>query len=389
MTIPSVYQPGYAKAREANPELAAKYLEHAVISDPVADDAVNALAPFNQTSVHQFINAGMEQDAKTLADAPQPLRDFFSRIESPPPWFDQASVHAGCRAFHTYSDLFITAFFVVTLENAATLMSKAFYMTGGVTTGQGPRRIRQNIRHFIEIMLPGALDRQGEGWKLSVRIRLVHAQLRRLIRASDEWDEAVYGAPLSAAHLALASANFSAMMLRHAARLGAHLDDEARASFMHIWRYASWLIGTPDALLFDGDEAKTAEFYRIARLCEPPTNDESVVIANTLVNALPLIPGLTNLAAQRSMLTHTYRVSRALLGNELADQFKFPRLRTAGLLTWLKWKRGARRIAHRLAPRVARKWRGKNFVFLLDASMLDDLSYRLPDQLKADKASPW
>lgn len=389
MTIPSVYQPGYAKARAANPDLAAKYLDQTGIGDPAADDVANALASCNQTTVHRFINAGMEQDAKTLADAPQPLRAFFSRIEVPPPWFDPASVRAGCRAFHAYSDLFITAFFAVTLENAATLMSKAFYVTGGVTTGQGPRRIRQHVRHFIEIMLPGALDRQGEGWKLSVRIRLVHAQIRRLIRASGEWDEAVYGAPLSAAHAALASANFSAMMLRHTARLGAHLDDEARTGFMQIWRYASWLIGTPEALLFDGDEAKTAEFSRIAGLCEPPANDESVVVANTLVNALPLIPGLTNLAAQRSMLTHTYRVSRALLGHELADRLKFPRQRTAGLLTWLKWKRGARRIAHRVAPRMARKWRGKNFVFLLDASMLDDLSYRLPDQLKADKASPW
>lgn len=389
MTIPSVYQPGYAKARAANPDLAAKYLDQTGIGDPVADDVANALASCNQPTVHRFINAGMEQDAKTLADAPQPLRAFFSRIEVPPPWFDPASVRAGCRAFHAYSDLFITAFFAVTLENAATLMSKAFYVTGGVTTGQGPRRIRQHVRHFIEIMLPGALDRQGEGWKLSVRIRLVHAQIRRLIRVSGEWDEAVYGAPLSAAHAALASANFSAIMLRHAARLGAHLDDEARAGFMQIWRYASWLIGTPEPLLFDGDEAKTAEFSRVAGLCEPPANDESVVIANTLVNALPLIPGLTNLAAQRSMLTHTYRVSRALLGHELADRLKFPRQRTAGLLTWLKWKRGARRMAHRVAPRMARKWRGKNFVFLLDASMLDDLSYRLPDQLKADKASPW
>ena len=152
---------------------------------------------------------------------------------------------------------------------------------------------------------------------------------------SDEWDEAVHGVPLSAAHLALASANFSAMMLRQAARLGAHLDDEARASFMQIWRYASWLIGTPEALLFEGDEAKTAEFSRIAGLCEPPTNDESVVIANTLVNALPLIAGLTNPAAQRSMVTHTYRVSRALLGDEFADRLQFPRQRTARLLTWL------------------------------------------------------
>ena len=77
-------------------------------------------------------------------------------------------------------------------------------MTGRVTTGQGPRRIRQNTRHFIEIMLPGALDREGEGWKLSVRIRLVHAQVRRLLRAADGWDEAVYGTPISAAHLGLA-----------------------------------------------------------------------------------------------------------------------------------------------------------------------------------------
>ena len=59
-------------------------------------------------------------------------------------------------------------------------------------------------------MLPDALKRQGDGWKLSVRIRLVHARVRRLIRTSGDWDEAVYGAPLSAAHLALASANFSA-----------------------------------------------------------------------------------------------------------------------------------------------------------------------------------
>ena len=89
------------------------------------------------------------------------------------------------------------------------------------------------------------------------------------------------------------------------------------------------------------------------------------------------------------MVTHTYRVSRALLGDEFADRFQFPRQRTARLLTWLQWKRRAYRIAHRVAPHMARKWRGKNFVFLLDASMLDDLSYRLPDQLKADKASPW
>ena len=389
MDIPFAYRSGYDRARALDPDLAARYIEHTVVGDPAADAVIEALAPFDQPQVSRFIQAGMEQDAETLRDAPQPLRDFFNRIEAPPAWFDPASVHAGCRAFHDYSDLFIPAFFVVTLQNAATLISKAFYTTGRVTTEHGLRRIRQNVQHFIEIMLPGALDRQGDGWKLSVRIRLVHAQVRRLIRVSGAWDETVYGAPLSAAHMGIASANFSATMLRQAERLGARLDAEARASFMQIWRYASWLVGTPEALLFEGDETATAELYRIGSVCEPPPNEEAAVIASALLNALPLIAGITDPAAQRSMIAHAHRVCRALLGNELADRLGYPRQRTAGLLAWLRCKRRVYRGLHRLSPETARKWRGNNFVFLLGASMLEDLSYRLPDRLKATEASPW
>ena len=37
--------------------------------------------------------------------------------------------------------------------------------------------------------MPGGLEPGGDGWKLSLRIRLVHAQSRKLIReTSDEWD---------------------------------------------------------------------------------------------------------------------------------------------------------------------------------------------------------
>ena len=48
----------------------------------------------------------------------------------------------------------IPAFFVVTIQNAVTLIRKAFHTTGRVIGRQAPRRIRQNTRHFIEIMLP-------------------------------------------------------------------------------------------------------------------------------------------------------------------------------------------------------------------------------------------
>lgn len=388
MKIPAAYREGYERTPAGDRGLAEQYLARTGVGDPTADEAIASLEGADPEAVHRFIEAGMERDREALARAPAALREFFDAFE-PPDWFDPAAAIPGCRAFHAWSDLFIPAFFVVTVQNAATLISKAFYRTGRVTTEHGLRRIRQNTRHFIEIMLPGALDREGEGWKLSVRIRLVHARVRRLLRESGDWDETDFGVPLSAAHLGLASANFSATMLRQAERLGARLDEAERSGFMQIWRYASHLIGTPDELLFEGDEARTREFQRVATGLEPPPGEESAVIANALVRALPEVARMTEPREKQAFVANAYRVSRALLGRDLADRLEFPRAPTLGLLRWLRWKRAAHAGLHRLSPRLASRWRGSNFVFLLDASSIPDLSYRLPDRLEARKATPW
>ena len=149
------------------------------------------------------------------------------------------------------------------------------------------------------------------------------------------------------------------------------------------------LIGTPEDLLFEGDEARTHELCRVARAYEPPPNHESAVIANSLVEALPVVAGRTEPADRKAMTAHTFRVSRALLGDEMVDQLQFPRMQTTGLLARVRGKRRAHQAARRLAPSLGPKWRGENFEFLLDASMLDDLSYRTPDHLEAEKATPW
>ena len=385
--VPSAYRDGYGKAVAINPDLAASYIGNTVVDDPLADAVVEALAPLGGRDIERFMNAGMEQDAKVLAEAPRALRDFFESLEAPPAWFDRDAVLPGRYAFHEHLDLFIVGFIVVSLRNFNSLMSKVFFMTGQVTTQQGLRVIRQNIRYLTEtLMLPGSLDRRREGWKFSVRIRLVHARIRRRLRKSGRWDEAAFGVPISAANMALTSANFSASLVRDVERLGADLNADARAGLMQIWRYASWLIGTPEALLCGGDETETAELSRIGHLCEPPPDKVSVVITNATVGALPEVAKLTDPAAKRAMVQHGYRVSRALLGDELADRFGFPRQRIAGLLPWMRCRYRLRKASRRLAPGIARMWKEDPFVLLLDAATLDDLRYRLPEELEAAQA---
>ncbi|MCY3989495.1 MAG: DUF2236 domain-containing protein, partial [Gammaproteobacteria bacterium] len=60
------------------------------------------------------------------------------------------------------------------VEGFATTISKSFFMTGRVME-RGVRRLRQNNRHQVEIFYPEGLRRENDGWKLSVRIRFVHA----------------------------------------------------------------------------------------------------------------------------------------------------------------------------------------------------------------------
>lgn len=390
MRIPVAYQPGYEKARASNPELADKYIEHTLIGDPEADALVNAIADADQEQQAEFIRAGMDEDEEVLRSAPPEVREFFAGVGTPPEWFDPQVVYAGCRKFHAYSDLFLTAFVTdIIVRGFTTLISQSFFITGRLTD-RGVRRLRQNIRHLLEIMLPGGLDRHGEGWKLSVRLRLVHARVRQQLLVSEDWDQEAHGMPLSAAHIALASCNFSGMMLWAAGRIGARLNDEERDSFMQIWRYAAWLMGVPDALLFrNEDEAR--EIFRVGYLCEPPFGLEAIAMANSVINSAPLVIGIEDKDERQALLGYGYRLSRALLGDEIADQLMFPKSRTTGALVYLRLRRRVQEVIDALrGPRQrAKGLRTQNFMTMLDISVLeeDKISYRLPDELHGDPSS--
>ena len=189
VVLPTEYRPNVEKAMAYNPELAATYLRHTLIGDPLMDEMAEELAPVSQADLTRFIHAGMEQDVEAMRAAPKVLRDFFIDYPGPdPPWLDYEEFVPGIRAFHRDSGLILAGFAAgVLVDGFGTLIAKSFVLTGRVFDS-GVRRLRQNNRHFLEVFFPGGLERAGDGWKLSVRIRFIHARLRRLLYDSGEWD---------------------------------------------------------------------------------------------------------------------------------------------------------------------------------------------------------
>lgn len=349
-------------------------------------DDIASLPP---QELHRFIKAGIDQEEDVICDAPQSMRDFFDNLEDPP-WFDYESFRSGMRAFHLNTTNMLVGFVTGTLiEGFATMIAKSFATTGRVLNrSTARRRLMQNNRHLLELFFPGGLRRDGDGWKLSMRLRFVHARVRHLLAHSDEWNTGAWGMPLSAAHLGFAMTVFSMRLLQHSTSVGAAFNREERDSIIRIWRYAGHVMGVPESILFT-DEAHAREIFKIALMCEPEPDHDSATMANALVEAIPLTAGIEDPDEQRDVKALAYRLSRSLIGNKLADQLRFPKTNTFGVLLAYRLKQ---RFQHLLKSKQS--IRSENFTQMLEISVYDEaglggMSYRLPDHVQSSKSAPY
>ena len=396
MNIPTDNASGFERARAIDREVATNYIAHLSMVDPPADDLMEELNDFDRVAMTEFLRAGFDNDDAAMKNAPVALQEFFRDISVPPEWLSETDFAPGIRMFHRNSKVILASFVAgVLIEGFMTNIAKSFFITGRVRD-QGVRRLQQNNRHLVESFIPGGLDREGDGWKLSVRIRIIHAQVRRLINESDEWDVEAWGEPLSAGHLGFALTAFSARLLTHMKRLGASYSKEESVSFMAVWRYVGYLMGIPETILFR-DEAEANRLFEIGGMCEPDPGIESISMANSLVNSAPLLADMTDPEVRRKFAMYIYGVSRAVIGNKLADQLKYPRTSTIGVLAWFRiqqrYEAMMRNPTLRKFPFLSRIDRTvyDQFSGLLVVSAFDEagISYAVPDHVYNEESSKW
>ena len=382
--IPSAYSEGYARVERHYQVAADNYVKHTTIGDSVLDPIMEELSSLSPTVLHHFIWAGIEQHSEVLRKAPQSLRDFFESLDESPPWLDYDAFRPGIRAFHANVDLMLVAFVTgVLVEGFSTLIAKSFRITGRVAATK--RRLQQNNRHMMDIFFPRGLYRENDGWKLSTRIRFVHSRIRILLDKSEDWDHEAWGRPVSAAHLGFAISVFSKRLLEYSLQVGAHLDKEERESVLSVWRYAGYLMGIPETILYTtGDEAEA--IYKIGYMCEPAPDADSIAVANGLIQAIPSVADVTDPVEKQKLTDLAYRLSRALIGNQLAKRFEFPETPVIGTLFLYRMKQRFQR-----ALKGDQLVRSDNFAQLLQIAVYDDfgVTYEMPDHEKHSMSNPW
>ena len=390
MRIPSVYAHGYEKARLIDPGLAAAYADHLWLGDPLADAAMAELQALGRPDGSRFLRAAIELQDDVLRGAPAGVLRFVDEVTTVPRWYDPAVARHGCRVFLQNSDEFLTAFAGgAIVEGFSTMISKSFAITGRMID-DGVRRLQQNLRQLLDMFLPRGIEPAGDGWKLTLRIRMVHARVRRLLRASEEWQYDDWGLPVSAAHVALGSAAFSARLIQLAEKLGASLRPDDREAFMAVWCYTAHLMGVPDKLMFH-NQADGLRLFRVATACEPPPDLDAVALANCIVNSAPVVIGITDPTARADFAAYAYRIARGLVGDATADVLRFPPKQRPPIVPLLRLKKRIRNGVDRLFPSVGSVYRWRSFEHLLNLTDVGEanISYKMPDHVRSDASSRW
>ena len=391
LSPPSAYVDSYSKARQVDADAADNYVRHLTIGDPQLDPVMEELADMAPADLHRLVGGCIERREEVVRRAPKVLRDFFDQVSEVPSWVDFEAFKPGMRAFHRNMTNMLIAYAVGSaVEGFSTTVAKSFAITGRVTgMGEGAkRRLRQNNRHMVEIYFPGGLARDGDGWKISMRIRFVHARVRGLMSRSDAWDREALGIPLNAAHIGgIALYTFSIRQFEHAMAMGSRISREERESIVSIWRYGGHLLGVPESILFRNEE-EARRIYRIGHLCEPAPDEDSKAVSNVVFKVIPDMAGIEDEKKRKRLEKYAYRLSRALIGNRLADRYGYPNTMRIRFLVLLYYR--IREAFNRLlAGRHLARREAFDQIFGSAQYDKDGLSYRMPDHVRAARSSPW
>ena len=102
-------------------------------------------------------------------------------------------------------------------------------------------------------------------------------------------------------------------------------------------------MGIPETILYTtGAEAE--KIYKIAYLCEPMPDTDSITVANALIQAIPEVADVKDPAEREGLTNLAYRLSRALIGNQTAERFEFPKTPVRGTLFLYRMKQHFQRV---------------------------------------------
>ncbi|MEQ9495370.1 MAG: oxygenase MpaB family protein [Deltaproteobacteria bacterium] len=306
------------------------------VGDPKLDALLDTLE--DPSAVWRTIAAldGLRDAAPLPRDIPEPLARFlrFARL---PVWAQSHRMARGAR----FAEENLPYVSISLVAGALPLLFTSADGARVLTTTRRllddlDRRVNETARFAFAILAPDAFGPDGSGIRAALRVRLIHAAVRRSQRQQGS-------VPINEAQLLGTLFAFSVVVLKCVTRLGARVTDRDREDYWHLWRVVGALLGIDERVM----PRRYVQAERaMRRLLDAYTAPSPAGRALTAV----LLEGI-----QRHLLVPEVSpwLVRYLLGERVADLIDVPRPRQNRLdARWVR--RHAPRIFVAVKPLLGR-----------------------------------
>jgi hypothetical protein len=277
-----------------------------------------------RVTMAQFRKA-LDEGVQAVPEAPPPLVRFFSVVEDIPDWVDADLVERGAgvvrRMGRTATDVLLQLSLIggYRFGGPADLL----VATGALSSGStAMRRLGETETWSRAVTGPGGLRRDGEGFRLTLHVRVMHALVNERFESNGRWDVGRWGLPVNLSDQAATLGLFNSTLLLGARALGWCVGAEDGRAVMHLWKYVGWLLGVPEDWLFDTEREQNVFNYHVLLAQDGQTPAGGALAAALVGGERRLDRGRGRRARLRGAYAHARLLSmlRYFLGREgMAD----------------------------------------------------------------------
>lgn len=330
--------------------LGASLLRGDPLADAVVREAFKGLPPGRGWGqVKRALDGGIA----SVEDAHPAIVALFEQVERVPDWVDWTVLdRAGALLLRTgYFGGLVLGIQSLPYGYASPGGNKPLAFSGALTE-RAPRRLIETARFVHAVCLSGALRRGGEAFKITVKVRLMHAQVRRLLWDSGRWDREAWGEPINQHDMAATTLLFSLVVVDGMRKLGFRAEPREIEDYILLWRYVGWLLGTEFELL-PGSEVEGLRLAELILATQGEPDEDSRALTQALMSSGKQAARNERERRQVEVMKYFSRaVAHRLLGRKLAGELGVPRSPIEPLFPLLRGTIGAFERVRGRSPRL-------------------------------------
>ncbi|MGB1698997.1 MAG: oxygenase MpaB family protein [Nannocystaceae bacterium] len=191
----------------------------------------------------------------------------------------------------------------------------------GRLEASGAHRLAETGKFTSAVCAPDGMRVGAPGWCATLRVRLMHAQVRRLISTSARYDHAAWGRPINQHDMLSTILLFSTVFTEGLEMMGLRVSAREKEDYVQLWRYVAHVIGV-DHELIPTSEIEARRYAELILLTQGPPDEDSKRLTRALLDG-PL--RAISKRDDRSMaVAHAQRnlaegLCRGFLGASIAD----------------------------------------------------------------------